>query len=139
MASDKHIEHEGIVRKIAGSQMTVEILSKAACSGCAARSLCSSSEQKTKEIETEIGKNEHYEVGESVTVVGTESMGITAVVLCYAVPVVLMVITMAILTSAGKSDIIVGLSALGILVPYYAVIYMLKDRFKKKFRFIIKR
>ncbi len=139
MANSKVIEHEGIVRDVRGTSLTVEILSKSACSGCEARSLCSSSEQKTKLVETEVDNGEAYSIGENVIVVGSESMGIVAVVLCYVVPVVLMVVMMAALGVMGQNDVVCGLAAIGVLVPYFCVIYLLKDALKRNFKFKTKK
>ena len=135
MSSNKEIEHEGIVRSLREGSMIVEILSKSACSGCTARSLCSSSEQRTKEVEVMRGSRHYYVVGQSVVVVAAESLGRIAVVLCYVAPVVLMLAVMVILSVCGLSDIIVGVAALGVLVPYFAVIYAFRSKFKKKFIF----
>lgn len=139
MGNDKSIEHEGIVRAIEGRNVKVEILSKSACSGCSARSLCSSSEQKVKEIDVETSEGERYEIGESVTVVGMESMGLIAVMICYVVPVVLMVATMGVLTRMGNEDTIVGLAGLGVLVPYFIIVYLMRERLGRRFKFKIKK
>lgn len=138
MKENKEILHDGVVLSLNSDSVKVEILSKSACSGCSARSLCSSSEQKSKEIDVFVGKGETYHVGQAVTVVGSESMGIVAVVLCYVIPVVLMVIVMAILTLVGMSDVVVGLASLGVLVPYFFVMYLLRERFRKSIVFRIR-
>lgn len=138
MKESKEIMHDGVVRSLDGEFMSVEILSKSACSGCEARSLCSSSDQKSKMIEVVVNKGETYQVGQSVTVVGSESMGIVAVVLCYVVPVVLMVLVMVVLTVLRVSDVTVGLSAIGVLMPYFFLIYLMRDKFRKSIVFRIR-
>lgn len=101
--------------------------------------MCSSSEQKTKLVETEAADGETYSIDEEVVVVGSESMGIVAVVLCYVVPVVLMVVMMAVLGGMGQSDVVCGLAAIGVLVPYFCVIYLLRDTLKRNFKFKTKK
>lgn len=135
MKNEKQIEHDGIVKSILGDSMIVEILSKSACSGCNARSLCSSSEQTVKEVSVVINPGEQYAEGDKVTIVAAQSLGIVAVVICYVLPVVIMLLLMALLTSMHLSDVVVGAAALGVLVPYFLVIYMMRDKFKKKFIF----
>lgn len=130
--------HDGVVLSQNGDLVKVEILSKSACSGCSARSLCSSSDQKSKEIDVWVGNGETYQKGQEVTVVGLESMGIVAVVLCYVVPVVLMVAVMVALTVMGMSDIVVGLASLGVLAPYFFVMYLLRDKIRKSIVFRIR-
>lgn len=138
MKEKKEIMHDGVVLSQNGDLVKVEILSKSACSGCSARSLCSSSDQKSKEIDVWVGNGETYQKGQEVTVVGLESMGIVAVVLCYVVPVVLMVAVMVALTVMGMSDIVVGLASLGVLAPYFFVMYLLRDKIRKSIVFRIR-
>ncbi len=138
MNSEKQIEHAGIVKRIGGNTIIVEILSKSACSGCSARSVCSSSEQRVKEVEVLADAVATYTIGDAVTIVGAERLGIVAVVLCYIVPVALIVATMAIASFAGLPDVKVGLYGLGILVPYFAALYLLREKLRRNFVFRIK-
>lgn len=135
MKNEKQIEHDGIVKSLLGDSMIVEILSKSACSGCNARSLCSSSEQTIKEVNVVITPGEHYSEGDKVTIVAAQSLGVVAVLLCYVLPVIIMLVLMAVLTSLCLSDVIVGAAALGVLVPYFLIIYMMRNHLKKKFIF----
>lgn len=139
MEGEKQIEHAGVVKRIGSNTLTVEILSKSACSGCSARSMCSSAEQRTKEVEVQDSSATTYSIGESVTIVGAEKLGIVAVVLCYVVPVLLIVSTMAIAEYKGLSDVTVGLYGLGILIPYFGILYLFREKMRNNFVFKIKK
>ncbi len=138
MDSEKQIEHDGIVKAIVGNTLTVEILSKSACSGCAARSMCSSAEQRVKEVEV-FADDSTYSIGDAVTIVGAEKLGIVAVILCYVLPVVLMVVVMAIAEMLKQSDVVVGLVGLGVLLPYFSIIYLMRGLIRNNFVFKIKK
>ena len=73
-----NIEHEGRVVKISDTKIEVEILNKAACVSCSAKSVCSVSDIKAKIIEIPLSKEE-YQVGEIVDVSLRRSMGYRAV------------------------------------------------------------
>lgn len=133
------IEHQGIVTACNNDVLTIEIQSKSACSGCHARGMCSASDAKTKHVEVQTTDAASYAVGESVSVVAAESMGLRAVVLAYVAPLVLMVAVLVAGNAMGAPDGKVGLLALALLVPYYAVLYVLRGRFKRDFVFRVKR
>lgn len=136
MGKEKTIEHEGVVKQVLRDVVVVEILSKSACSGCSARSLCTSSESKVKEVNAVPTAGVEYEVGESVKVVGSESMGRMAVVLCFVVPLLLMVVVLVVLSGREVGDGWAGLLSLGVLLPYYLVLYAFRGRFEKSKTFV---
>ncbi len=79
----------------------------------------------------------HLQEGDLVTVEGNFSSGLKAVLFAYVIPFVLMLITLLVL-SGFTNNLVAGLSALGITIPYYAIIYLNKKHFEKQFSFIIK-
>ena len=57
------IEHQGVIESIEDAHVRVNIVQMAACSGCKARSLCTSSESKEKIIDVyEVGAKNKYKV-----------------------------------------------------------------------------
>lgn len=138
MDKESNIEHDGIVKSISGDKVTIEILSKSACSDCHAKGLCSASDQKKKEVEVALTPGFAFAVGERVTVTGKESIGILAVILAYVAPLLLMVAAVIVCTLLGLSQGAAGLSAIGILVPYFLVLYAMRKKLHKTFIFRIK-
>lgn len=135
------IAHQGVVETVEGDHVRVNIVQLAACSGCKARSLCSSSESKEKLIDVyEVGAAEKYKIGEEVKVCGALSMGKTAVKLAFGVPVLIIAVWMLVaMVLLGLTELTsVGILA-GILAVYFYILYMCRDKMAKKFAFWIEK
>ena len=133
------IEHQGVIASIEEGHVRVNIVQLAACSGCKARSLCTSSESKEKIIDVyERGAVEKYKVGESVKVCGTLSMGKQAVWLAFGVPLFFVTVWMIVaIVYLGLGELVsVGILAV-ILAVYFYVLYLCRDRLAKNFAFWI--
>lgn len=131
------IRHQGVVDMIDGQTVIVRITQQSACTGCQARSICHAAESKEKQVQVHYSGTDALVVGQEVTVCGEESLGIKAVVLAFGLPLLLLLaalITGISLTGSEKAGV---LCALCVLVPYYMVLYVLKDRIKKDFQFRI--
>ena len=77
------IRHEGVINSIDGQKVTVRILQASACSGCQASRICRAAESKEKLVEIEMKGADSLSVGQTVTIAGEESMGMTAVAAPY--------------------------------------------------------
>ena len=135
MSSDSIIEHDGIITSLSGGKLYVEILSQSACSGCHAKSLCSASDMKKKLIEVTPLVGIDYRVGQRVTIVGRERMGLWATALAYGFSLVLMVVVLCLSKACGLSDPAAGALSLLSLIPYYFALYLMRDRLHKTFNF----
>lgn len=132
----KTIEHIGTIKNITPERVDVIIVQKSACSGCHLKSACSASDMSEKIIEVP-NDGTNRSVGDEVTVVGTSRMGWEAVAYAFFIPFVIMMITLI----AGlqmMDELSAGLIALGILMPYYLVLYLFRNKLKRKFVFYIK-
>ena len=81
----------------------------------------------------------NYKVGEEVTVLMKKTLGSQAVFLAYVLPFLIMFIVLIILINLTGNEGFSGLISIAILVPYFYIIYLLRDRFKKKFIFVIRK
>lgn len=135
MINKNDIEHKGKVVSIEGNKVCVEISSVSACAGCHARSLCSASDEKRKIIEAYKSDGEKVNIGDEIYVVGQKSYSYIAVLLAYVVPVMLLVGVLVIADMNGTDEGIGGLMAIGILIPYYLLLYMLRRVMYNKFKF----
>ena len=131
------IEHTGIVERVGDNLVVVRIMQASACSACKARSFCASSENKEKMIEVH-SPVINCKAGDEVTVCATASMGRDAVVLAFVIPLVLMMATLAATLKITHSEPIAALAGVGILLPYYIVLYTQKNRLSRKMNFWIK-
>ncbi len=127
------------MRSISGDNAVVEILNKSACASCDAKGLCSASDVKKKHIDAMIEKGETFAVGERVNLVAQERLGLTATLIAYVVPLVLMVAVLIACSASGLSDAKSGLAAIASLVPYYAVLALFRDKLRKTFVFKVKK
>jgi len=127
------IRHEGIVEHVGADNCLVRIQQASACSSCSARQLCRSSESKEKVIEVR-GHYPTLQVGDTVILSGSVRQGLKASVLAYAVPLILMLVALfaGTLLSGENTGV---LAALLVLVLYYGVLYLLRDKLGKEFAF----
>lgn len=133
------IKHRGIVEKVEGSHVVVRIVQTSACSACSAKGLCNASESKEKQIDV-YEVNASYRIGEEVVLCGTTSMGMRAVFLAFGIPMLLLLVALFVTMWVTDGDALVSsLVALFAVVPYYLVIYFMKDKFNKTFSFTIEK
>lgn len=133
------IKHRGIVEKIDGSHIVVRIVQTSACSACSAKGLCNASESKEKQIDV-YEVSPVYRIGEEVVLCGTTSMGMKAVFLAFGIPVLLLLAALFITMRVTDGDALLSaVVALVAVVPYYAVLYLMKDKMNKTFSFVIEK
>ena len=133
------IKHRGIVEKVEGSHVVVRIVQTSACSACSAKGLCNASESKEKQIDV-YEVNASYRIGEEVVLIGTTSMGMRAVFLAFGIPMLLLLVALFVTMRVTDGDALVSsLVALFAVVPYYLVIYFMKDKLNKTFSFTIEK
>ena len=133
------IKHRGIVEKIDGSHVVVRIVQTSACSACSAKGLCNASESKEKQIDV-YEVNPAYRIGEEVVLCGSTSMGMKAVFLAFGIPVLLLLAALFVTMRITDGDaLLAAIVALLAVVPYYVVIYLMKDKMNKTFSFVIEK
>ncbi|HRR62411.1 MAG TPA: SoxR reducing system RseC family protein [Paludibacteraceae bacterium] len=132
------IEHSGIVEQIDGDQIKVLIMQQSACSECHAKSLCSIADKKEKIIEV-ISSDPTLKVGDKVIIYGESSIGLQAVLLAFIIPFVLIFLALFIFQHFIENELIAGILAILVLVPYYLILFLSNKRLNKKFQFKIKK
>jgi len=138
MSSSSEISHRGRIVSITPELTTVEIVSESACAACHARGLCSLGDSTVKQVELPTRGWDNYSVGQEVNVVLQASMGHKAVWLAYVVPLILMIVVLLGTLSAGGSELLAGLLAIGAIALYYLVIWLLRGRLRNEYIFNIK-
>ena len=127
-----NIKHEGIISKISENGITVSLKGNVNCEGCKAQSACGVSDSNDKEIEI-VNSAQSFKLNEPVDVVLKRSLGLKAVFWAYVFPFILMFLVL-IITSLFLKEWVAGLFSLAILIPYYFMLFVLKDRFQKAFQ-----
>lgn len=131
------ITHPAVVTAVFEKAVRVKIDSCAACSGCAVRGYCSTGETKEKIFTIQTPEAASYAVGEVVELSVTAAQGLRAVFYMYLLPLILFLAAIALVSICGGSDFYSGISGIIVLIPYYFVIFLLKNRFQKDFQFKI--
>ena len=137
MKQPEQIEHKGVVLAIEGKLVRVVIEVSEACGGCSARKSCAMGQTTKREIEVRTADASSYSVGELVKVGAKQSLGIMALLLCYVMPLVVLVASLAVAVTAGISEGISALISLGVTALYYALLALLKNKISKKITFTI--
>jgi len=131
-----YIRHKGIIEKIEKHKVLVKIIQKAACSDCHAKSVCMSADKKEKIIEV-YDDSGRYSLNEEVLISAQSSMGHFAVALAFIIPLTLIVAVIFAGIKISGNEGLSGLIGLSILVPYYFVLYIFRDRLKRTFVFTL--
>ena len=137
MKQAEQIEHKGKVLSAGEGVVRVAIEVDEACGSCASRKACAMGQSTKREIVVCTDDAERYSVGEVVNVSARQSAGLMAVVLCYVVPLVVLVATLAIAISLGVGDGISAMISLGVTAIYYAVLGLFHKRISQKVIFTI--
>lgn len=132
------ITHKGRVKQIDSTRILVQIMQASACSACEAKSLCHSAESKEKMIEVHAADAADFEVGQEVMLVGTLSQGLKAVVYAYVIPLILMLVVLFLSLLRGMDEALAALLSIGVLIPYYLIIYLMRHHLTRKFSFTLK-
>ena len=127
--------HSGTVTKISGDSVIVSIEQNVHCESCRAKAACGISESNTKDIEI-INTTDTLKINENVQVLLKKTLGLKAVFWAYVFPFILMFSTL-IITSLFLEEWMAGLLSLFSLLPYYLILYFLKDTFKSAFHISI--
>lgn len=128
------IKHTGFVKEVNGTSLVVNIVNQSACSACHAQGSCTVSDFQNKEIEINNVDGNYYK-GQEITVVFKETQGFTALFYGYILPFILVLATLIISISITENELIGGLLALTVLVPYYVTIYFFRHLLKNAFKF----
>lgn len=128
------IEHQGIIVSIDNNIAHVRIEQTSACASCHVKSMCGASEKAEKIIDAHIVDNT-LKTGDQVTIIGQKSLGIQAILLAYVLPFVVIVAALFIVNIFTTNEVIMGTCALASLIPYFAVLRLMRNKIQTKFQF----
>ena len=137
MKQPEQIEHKGVVRSVEEGIVCVGIEVNEACGSCASRKACARGSSEQREIVVYTSDASNYSVGDSVQVGAKQSLGVVAVLLCYVVPLVVLVAALAVAVATGFSEGVAALISLGSIALYYAILYLFRGRISKRIIFTI--
>lgn len=131
------IKHSGVVENIMGDSVQVRIVQTSACAACKVAGYCNASESKEKLVDIYHADTRNLKVGDVVTVTASTQVAAQALLLGFGLPfVVLVAVLIAVLLITGNEGA-AALSGLAALVPYYAVLFLFRNRIRDKLSFSI--
>lgn len=133
---EEKVLHAGIIQEVSANKLTVIIVNASACSSCHAKGACLASDMKEKQIEI-YHFSGNYHTGQQVNIVGRTSQGFKAAFYGYILPFMLVFTTLIISVSITNNEGLSGLLSLAILIPYYAALYIFRNKIKSSFKFEI--
>jgi sigma-E factor negative regulatory protein RseC len=134
---EHRISHEGIVTRISSDNIEVKILSKSACGSCNIKGACNMSEMQEKIITIPAPKDKNLSVGQEVKISIGLGQANKAVVFAYVIPVIILISMIFIFNSLKIDEGINALISIGSLIPYYIILFLFKDKIKRKFEYEI--
>lgn len=131
------IKHSGVVENIMGDSVQVRIVQTSACAACKVAGYCNASESKEKLVDIYHADTRNLKVGDVVTVTASTQVAAQALLLGFGLPfVVLVAVLFAVVLITGNEGA-AALSGLAALVPYYAVLFLFRNRIRDKLSFSI--
>ena len=132
----KKIKYRGVITEIHSGNLQVEIRDETACDVCAARKSCCMSGKREKRLDIPFASGD-YRPGDEVTVVGKTSMGLKAIFIAFVLPLMLILVILMGASSMGANEQQAALISLSAMILYFFGIFLLKNKIKQTFTFII--
>lgn len=134
------IKHSGIVDNITADCVKVRILQASACAHCKVAGHCNASESKEKIVDVySVDATNKLKAGDKVIVSASMRTAVNALMLGFGGPLFFMLSTLVLLYVTMEDEAIAALGSLAILVPYFAILYLFKDKMRRKMTFEIER
>ena len=132
MESEK-VCKEGIIRRLEGRKVWVEVVVSSACGGCAAKNLCNISEKKNELVEAENFLGEDFVVGETVQIQMQQKLANKAVVLGYLLPFIILITGLFGCYALTHIEWLSVLAGIGLTAIYYIILKLMDKRLAKEF------
>lgn len=135
---NEKITHSGVVESIDGDCMRVRIQQNSACGGCRAASFCNAAESKEKLIDV-YGRKAMggHSVGDNVVIATSEATGRKAVLIGFGLPLIILIAVLAVTYVFTHSEPLAALASIVVLVPYYIIVYFMRDKLRHSFSFVV--
>lgn len=131
------IQHYGKVQKVDGNSVHVSITSSPACSGCHAEGFCGISGNEERIIYVKGRYN--VSPGDMVTILMEQKTGYKAVIISYLIPLVIFISVLIIFNMLSFNELICGLVSISLLITYFLILYLFRDRINRNFTFTLKK
>ena len=132
------IAHDGVIERVSGTRISVRFVAHSACSACHAKGVCSVSESADKEVDVQSNLPD-LSVGDRVQVLLAEKLGFKAVWIGYGLPLILLLAVVFVTYALTGRDGLSALIGMGILIPYYGLVFLLRKRIARTMEFSLRK
>lgn len=131
------ISHSGIVESVADGCVKVRILQASACGACKVAGHCHAAESKEKIVEVFCRDTAQYSTGQEVVVSTSGDVAARALLLGFGVPFLVLIVVLVLVLQVTGDEGLAALCALAALIPYYGVIYLMRERIRQQLTFYL--
>ena len=132
------ISHSGVVESIKEGCVRVRILQTSACAACKVAGHCHASESKEKIVDVLNAEDtSRLKVGDHVIVSASRDVANSALFLGFGVPLLILLSVLFIMLQLVTDEGFAALIALLALLPYYGLLYLMREKIQQKMAFFI--
>ena len=131
------ISHSGIVENVTEGCVKVRIVQSSACAACKVASHCNAADSKVKIVDVFCGDTSDFSVGQNVIVSASKDVANKALLLGFGIPFLLLICVLLITLRLTNEEGFAALVAVGSLVPYYFMIWLMRDKIQQRISFQI--
>ncbi len=124
-------EHTGVIDSIEGRKVVVRVTQQSACASCQMAGHCHSVESRNRLIDVQTSASHNLKEGDRVRVVISSASGFKALGWAMVLPMALLVAAVIAVRLAGGSDLAAALCGLGVLVPYYLALRIMRNKIER--------
>jgi len=135
---NKIVTHPGIIKTIELNKVEVAIMVTSGCASCEVKGACTVSEVEEKVVKVSTQDTSKYRVGQMITIEMSQSLGTWAVLLGYVFPFLVLFLGLILFINLELDQGLAGVLSLLLLVPYYGVLYLLRNYFSTRFTYTIR-
>lgn len=135
---NKIVTHPGIVKKVDGNKVEITIMVTSACAHCEIKGACSVSDVEEKSVMVTVDNPDAYKINQAITIEMQQSLGTWAVLLGYVFPFLVLFLGLILFIQLGLEQGLAGIFSLLLLLPYYLVLFKLKNYLGSRFNYNIR-
>ena len=131
------IRHSGVVESIEDGCVHIRITQTSACAACKVAGYCNAAESKEKIIDVYCDDVAAYSIGQAVVVTTTGQVAARALLWGFGFPFLLLVVVLFLTWLLPAHEGWAALCALASLIPYYMVLWLMRDKMSQQLAFSI--
>ena len=131
------IRHYGVIDSVEEGCVHVRIVQTSACATCKVASYCNAAESKEKIVDVYCDSVTAYKEGQSVVVTTSGQVAAKALLWAFGVPFILLMTVLVLVLVLTANEGWAALSALIALVPYYFILWLMRNKMREQLAFKI--